>query len=82
MDITRNGAERNRGTTTIVSGLSFKTTGKHSFMDRLLVGAFTLGGFYVGSRYFFENPRLGVPPLVAGNELGLLVAVMFPTRKI
>lgn len=31
MDITRNGAERNRGTTTIVSGLSFKTTGKHSW---------------------------------------------------
>lgn len=31
MDITRKGAKRNHGTTTIVSGLSFKTDGKHSW---------------------------------------------------
>lgn len=31
MDITRKGAERDRGTTRIISGLSFKTDGKHSW---------------------------------------------------
>lgn len=35
MDISRNGAERNRGTITIVSGLSFKTTGKNSWENNV-----------------------------------------------
>jgi len=35
MDISRNGAERNRGTTRIVSGLSFKTTGKHNWENNV-----------------------------------------------
>ena len=35
MDISRIGAERNRGITTIVSGLSFKTSGKHSWDNNI-----------------------------------------------
>ena len=35
MDITRSGAARNRGTTTIVAGLSLKTTAKHSWQNNV-----------------------------------------------
>src|SRR5256885_16462884 len=35
MDISRHAAERNRGTTRIVSGLSFKTSGKYNFQTNV-----------------------------------------------
>ena len=51
------------------------------FTDRLRAGIFTLGGAYIGWRIAEANPGLGIPPLVAGFILGLLVAVLVPARK-
>ena len=51
------------------------------FMDRLRIGFFTLGGAYLGWRIAQANPGFGVPPLAAGFMLGLVVSVVFPTRK-
>jgi hypothetical protein len=39
MDILRHGAQRNRGTTAIVEGLSFKTGGQYSWQDNIVWSA-------------------------------------------